>query len=545
MSEDCIAALVSAQEQTSKLQRATVGCECMVVACINNAASEQPALSRTLKQYGITYRIAVQTLQNMYTDDKDAEPGWLSGFRAAKADEDRPFSPNLKRTLVKAAKLADQMGSVQVNSQHVFLALLEYKEGADGVKTAAMVEPVTQTCECGAWVVLDRMNVLDEKVTALDICESVLKNMESDMADAAADKRELVTGAGGDGKSKTPTLAECGTDLTKQAEDGLLDPVFGRDKEIRACVRTLIRRRKNNVCLIGDAGVGKTAIAEGVAQILIDPEQCPVRLRGYRLVSLELAALVAGTKYRGEFEERLQAIVKEVTDPKSPPTILFLDEIHNLVGAGAAEGGMDAANLLKPALARGEMQIIGATTITEYRKYVEKDAALERRLQPVMVKEPSVPETVDILKAVYPNYERHHGVKYTPEALEAAAVLSDRYITDRFLPDKALDLLDEAGAIAHLEHSDAGGDSDDPVMVTEQTMAAVISEWSGVPIGKLEAGEMGRLQSLESDMTLRVKGQGRAVRGVARAIRRARSGLRDPRRPVASFLFCGPTGTGK
>jgi ATP-dependent Clp protease ATP-binding subunit ClpC len=327
----------------------------------------------------------------------------------------------------------------------------------------------------------------------------------------------------------------------------MLDPVYGRDKEIRSCIRTLIRRRKNNVCLIGDAGVGKTAIAEGVAQILVDPEKCPVRLRGYRLVSLELAALVAGTKYRGEFEERLQAVIKEVTDPKAPPTILFLDEIHNLVGAGAAEGGMDAANLLKPALARGEMQIIGATTVVEYRKYVEKDAALERRLQPVMVKEPSVEQTIDILNAVYPNYEKHHGVKYTQEALEAAAVLSDRYITDRFLPDKALDLLDEAGAIAQLEQSEMDEDEHDPnvpIMVTEQTMAAVISEWSGIPIGKLEAGEMDRLQTLELDMTRRVKGQGRAVRGVARAIRRARSGLRDPRRPVASFLFCGPTGTG-
>jgi ATP-dependent Clp protease ATP-binding subunit ClpC len=444
------------------------------------------------------------------------------------------------------------------------LALLEYQESADGSTATAAVTNADGVCHNGAWVVLDRMNVLDDDVTALDICASVLKNLkedrESDKNNGGGDDRELVTGAGGTGgKSKTPTLADCGTDLTKQAADGLLDPVYGRDKEIRSCIRTLIRRRKNNVCLIGDAGVGKTAIAEGVAQILVDPEKCPVRLRGYRLVSLELAALVAGTKYRGEFEERLQAVIKEVTDPKAPPTILFLDEIHNLVGAGAAEGGMDAANLLKPALARGEMQIIGATTIVEYRKYVEKDAALERRLQPVMVKEPSVLQTIDILKAVYTNYEKHHGVKYTPEALEAAAVLSDRYITDRFLPDKALDLLDEAGAIAQLEQSEMemNMDEDDdesesshsnskqePILVTEHTMASVISEWSGIPIGKLEAGEMDRLQTLEYDMTRRVKGQGRAVRGVARAIRRARSGLRDPRRPVASFLFCGPTGTG-
>jgi ATP-dependent Clp protease ATP-binding subunit ClpC len=587
MSEECIAALVSAQEETSKLQQATVGCEACLVGCIEHAtdagkASNSP-LDRSLRRYGITYRKAVQTLRSMYSEDNgDNEKGagagagaagWLSGFRAAKADEDRPFSPNAKRCLVQAGKLADQMGSVQVCSHHLLLALLEYQESADGsTATAAVANADGSVCHNGAWVVLHRMNVLDYDVTALDICESVLKHLKEDSetgkqsaaAAGGGDDRELVTGAGGGGggggRSKTPTLADCGTDLTQQAADGLLDPVYGRDKEIRSCIRTLIRRRKNNVCLIGDAGVGKTAIAEGVAQILVDPDKCPVRLRGYRLVSLELAALVAGTKYRGEFEERLQAVIKEVTDPKAPPTILFLDEIHNLVGAGAAEGGMDAANLLKPALARGEMQIIGATTVVEYRKYVEKDAALERRLQPVMVKEPSVLQTIDILKAVYVNYEKHHGVKYTPEALEAAAVLSDRYITDRFLPDKALDLLDEAGAIAQLEQSememnmdddddddddDSGSNSSkDPILVTEHTMASVISEWSGIPIGKLEAGEMDRLQTLEYDMTRRVKGQGRAVRGVARAIRRARSGLRDPRRPVASFLFCGPTGTG-
>lgn len=273
---------------------------------------------------------------------------------------------------------------------------------------------------------------------------------------------------------------------------------------------------------------------------MVDDEKCPARLKDYRVVSLELSTLVAGTKYRGEFEERLQAIVKEVTDPKAPPTILFIDEIHNLVGAGSAEGGMDAANMLKPALARGEMQIIGATTIMEYRKYIEKDAALERRLQPVTVKEPSVPDTLSILKAVQSYYERHHGVKYTLDALEAMAALSDRYVTDRFLPDKALDLMDEAGAVAHLESDDR-----ENIIVDEHVVALVISEWSSIPIGKLETNELDRLRSLEDDMMKRVKGQGRAVRGVARAVRRARSGLRDPKRPIASFLFAGPTGTGE
>ncbi len=274
---------------------------------------------------------------------------------------------------------------------------------------------------------------------------------------------------------------------------------------------------------------------------MVSEDQCPPSLQGYRLMSLELSLLVAGTKYRGEFEERLQLVLKEVTDPKAPPTILFMDELHNLVGAGAAEGGMDAANLLKPALARGELQVMGATTVAEYRQYIEKDGALERRFQPVMVKEPTVEETCDILKAIQGTYERHHSVEYTPLALQAAASLSERYLTDRFLPDKALDLLDEAGSLAQLEE---GGSTEKPV-VTHHSIARVVSELSGVPVGQIELEEMDRLRELEQEFSKRVKGQHRALRSVARAIRRSRSGLRDPNRPVASLLFCGPTGTGK
>lgn len=255
MSEECIAALVSAQEQTVTLQLAETGCQAMMVGCMNNP--ESPALKRTLKQYGLTYRVAVLALTSMYTEDNDGatskDQGWLSGFRAAKTDDDRPFGRDLKQCLARAAKLADQMASKQVNVLHVFLALLEYQENGKGKATAAETDAVTQTCTCGGWVVLDRMNVLTEDVTALDVCESLLKNLKEEPD--ATDKRELVTGEGS--SSKTPTLAECGTDMTQQARDGLLDPVFGRDAEIRSCVRTLIRRRKNNVCLIGDAGVGK------------------------------------------------------------------------------------------------------------------------------------------------------------------------------------------------------------------------------------------------------------------------------------------------
>ena len=311
----------------------------------------------------------------------------------------------------------------------------------------------------------------------------------------------------------------------------------------------------NNIIIYTEPGVGKTAIAEGLAMILIDPTKCPPRLYGHRIVSLEMASLVAGTKYRGEFEERLQAILKEVMDEKSPPTILFIDEVHNLVGAGAAGDGesMDAANLLKPALGRGQLQLIGATTISEYRKYIEKDGALERRLQPILVKEPTVPQTLQILQAITAKYEKHHGVKYTPEALEAAAKLSERYINDRFLPDKAIDLLDEAGALVHMDqvfsYDDDDDDEDDEEkelpLVTEQSVAEILSEWTSIPLGKLEQDELNRLGNLEEEMTTRVKGQAKAVSSVARAIRRARSGLRDPKRPIASFLFCGTTGTGK
>jgi ATP-dependent Clp protease ATP-binding subunit ClpC len=303
-------------------------------------------------------------------------------------------------------------------------------------------------------------------------------------------------------------------------------------------------------------GVGKTAIAEGIAQILIDEKKCPLPLQGYRIISIQLSNLVAGTRYRGEFEERLQSIIQEVMNPKSPNTILFIDEIHTIIGAGSAsEGGnMDAANILKPSLARGDVQIIGATTIAEYRKYIEKDTALERRLQPLLIKEPTVQQTIQILSAVQKNYEKHHSVVYTPAALIAAATLSERYINDRFLPDKALDLLDEAGALTQLEYLDSQeelNDHDDgetekslPI-VTEHTVAEVMSEWSGIPIGKIETKEIDRLFQLETIMNRRVKGQNRAIKSVARAIRRSRSGLRDPKRPIVSLFFCGPTGTGK
>jgi len=519
-------------------------------------------------------------------------PALLSMNRKAR-DVELPFAPSLKRVLSQSGAVADSFESSTVNSEHVLLALLGYDAKTGGVPTEVDEDAESRGYAKGALAVFLRMEGTNTKhFRASEFCRRLIMDIKypegkhyEGGGDGDGDGDEgpqLVTG--NDQASETPTLKECGQDLTEAARNGELDPVFGRDDEIRAALRTLVRRRKNNPCLTGEPGVGKTAIAEGIAQILAapgilenldelydrDPEtgdfynqaeidritvlatQCPPRLRNHRVVSLELANLVAGTKYRGEFEERLQAIINEVTDERAKyPTILFIDEIHTLVGAGSAEGGIDAANMLKPALARGKLQVIGATTISEYRKHIEKDAALERRLQPLLIKEPSVERTVDILEAIRGKYEDHHGVTYSREGLVAAAKLSERYVTDRFLPDKAIDLMDEAGAAVHIErsfgnHMNGANNSDSPPpIVTENDVADIISQWTGIPIGKIDAAETSNLLTLESSMTERVKGQDRAVRSIARAVRRARSGLRDQSRPVASFLFCGSTGVGK
>jgi len=534
MSEDCIGAIVTAQKESYKL-----GLEEVFPPVLLAGVVDRPEKTKsTLQKYGITWRKVLKSLNELYPNN-DKEKASLSSFFSAQKKDDLPFSKALRKDMVEASRIADQMGSQTIHSEHVLLALLEY----DG-ETAASA--TTDSNVITPMKVISKIVGMDPTLTALEICEALLE----DLKNQEKVEKELVTAGGASGSKSTPTLEEVGVDLTLLAQQGRLDVVEGREDEIKSCLRTLVRRRKNNPTLIGEPGVGKTAIAEGLAQIIADPSKCPPRLKGYRIVSLELSNLVAGTKYRGEFEERLQAIMKEVTDEKAPPTILFIDEIHNLVGAGSAEGGMDAANMLKPALARGELQVIGATTISEYRKYIEKDAALERRLQPLLVKEPTMEQSLRILKAIAPRYELHHGVNYTVESLEAAVKLSERYITDRFLPDKAIDLLDEAGALVHMESVIGLDDDEDvdedapPPQVTEHHVAEILSEWSSIPIGKLESGEMDRLRRLEDELTARVKGQSRAVRSVARAVRRSRSGLRDTRRPVASFLFCGPTGTG-
>ena len=334
---------------------------------------------------------------------------------------------------------------------------------------------------------------------------------------------------------RTPTLDQFGRDLTAMARAGVLDPVIGREEEIGRVIRILCRRTKNNPCLIGEPGVGKTAVAEGLAQRIVAGD-VPDTLRDKRLLTLDLTGMVAGTKYRGDFEERVKNALSEVQ--RAGDVLLFIDELHNLIGAGAAEGAVDAANILKPVLARGELQLIGATTIAEYRRHIEKDAALERRFQPVTVEEPTAAQTHAVLEGLRERYESHHKVTITDEAMGAAVDLAVRYIPDRFLPDKAIDLLDEAAARVRLR-----GQPD--AAVTAADVAAVVAVWTGIPAGQITCEEGARLQSLEQSLHRRLVGQEAAVSAVARVVRRGRVGLRDPNRPAGSFIFMGPTGVGK
>lgn len=615
MSEECIGSLVTAQNESARLGQSTVGCEVMTLGIIDRPEKAR----RTLKSYGITLRKAKLTVETMFRDedekekdDKDGKkkqsnniftmsPQLLNMNKKAR-DVELPFAPALKRVLTFAGAIADSLDSPTVNSEHVLLALFGYDAALGKVPSEVDAVVEERGYAKGSLAVFLRMEGVDSTTfSAAEFCRRLVMDIKYPNEPMVGEGPQLVSGNGGE--LSTPTLSEVGVDLTDLAARMELDPVHGRDEEVRAALRTLVRRRKNNPCLMGEPGVGKTAIAEGVAQILAAPNMlerldelfdrnddgefikqdqitrleelakfCPQRLRNHRIISLELANLVAGTKYRGEFEERLQAIVEEVTDERAPPTILFIDEIHTLVGAGSAEGGIDAANMLKPALARGKLQVIGATTISEYRKYIEKDAALERRLQPLMVKEPTIDQTVQILEAIAEQYGAHHGVRYTPESLVAAAKLSERYVTDRFLPDKgefvwitidtgntpmrsvclfspilspAIDLLDEAGASVHIEHAFNPSGSTNTPEVTDQDISSIISQWTNIPIGKLTSTESSTLLTLESSLASRVKGQERAIKSIARAVRRARSGLRDAGRPVASFLFCGSTGVGK
>ena len=467
------------------------------------------------------------------------------------------LTPGMRKTLEESVLESQRMGAQSVSSGHLWLSLLSQDDS-----TALRV-----------------LNILGCDIER--IRSSVLENM----ADVAAKSEE---------EGEAGILAKFSRDLTQMARDGKIDPVIGRSREIERIVQILSRRTKNNPVLIGEPGVGKSAVAEGLAQRIVSGD-IPDMLLEKRLISLDIGSLIAGTKYRGEFEERMKGIIDEIRDDSS--IILFIDELQNIVGAGKAEGSIDAAGILKPALARGELQCIGATTLSDYRKHIEKDAALSRRFQPVMVGQPSMEESLDILKGLRERYEAHHNVELTDEALEAAVQLSDRYINDRFLPDKAVDLMDEAASrvrirtytapidvsaqeealaelrqqkLAAIEHQDYEKAADyrdqerklkqemeerkanwkkeranAKPAVTEEDIAQVVAGWTGIPVQRMTMAEGEKLFKLEETLHLRMIGQEEAVSAVSRSIRRARAGLQDPKRPLGSFIFLGPTGVGK
>ena len=574
--EKAIKVIMLAQEEARRLGHNFVGTEQILLGLIGEGTG---VAAKVLKSMGVNLKDARVEVEKII--------GRGSGFVAVEI----PFTPRAKRVLELSLEEARQLGHNYIGTEHLLLGLIREGEGV-------------------AARVLENLGVDLAKVRT-----QVIRML--------GETAEVTSGGGGGakGSTKTPTLDEFGTNLTQLAAEAKLDPVVGRHNEIDRVIQILGRRTKNNPVLIGEPGVGKTAIAEGLAQ-RIHLGEIPDILEDKRVLTLDIGLLVAGTKYRGEFEERLKKIMEEIRSAGN--VILVIDEVHTLIGAGAAEGAIDAANILKPALARGELQCIGATTLDEYRKHIERDAALERRFQPVMVGEPSVADTIEILRGLRERYEQHHRLKISDEAVVAAATLGDRYISDRFLPDKAIDLIDEAGSRVRLlnsklppaakeldkqlrnvqkqketsvreqDYSKAGelrdkevelrdqirsilqarrdeeptaaladgeatvsagsafaeaspsdSDADRTPVVTEEDIAQIVASWTGVPVQKLTESESVKLLNMEETLHQRLIGQDEAVKAVSKAIRRARVGLKNPNRPIASFIFSGPTGVGK
>jgi len=562
--EKAIKVIMLAQEEARRLGHNFVGSEQILLGLIGDGTG---VAAKVLKSLGVNLKDSRIEVEKII--------GRGSGFVAVEI----PFTPRAKRVLELSLEEARQLGHNYIGTEHLLLGLIREGEGV-------------------AARVLENLNIDLTKVRT-----QVIRML--------GETAEVGTGGSTNkGNLKTATLDEFGTNLTKLASESKLDPVVGRHSEIDRVVQILGRRTKNNPVLIGEPGVGKTAIAEGLAQ-RIQTGDIPDILEDKRVLTLDIGLLVAGTKYRGEFEERLKKIMEEIKSAGN--VILVIDEVHTLIGAGAAEGAIDAANILKPALARGELQCIGATTLDEYRKHIERDAALERRFQPVMVGEPSIEDTIEILKGLRERYEQHHRLKITDDALEAAANLGDRYISDRFLPDKAIDLIDEAGSRVRLINSklppeakqidrelrqvqkqkeesvrdqnfDQAGqlrekemelsakikevldnkkesttgdqsEADNSVksdskllqspLVSEEDVAHIVASWTGVPVQKLTETESVKLLNMEETLHQRLIGQDEAVKAVSRAIRRARVGVKNPNRPIASFIFSGPTGVGK
>jgi ATP-dependent Clp protease ATP-binding subunit ClpC len=551
--------LQMAREEAARLHHEYVGTEHILLGLIREGEG-----------------VAAAVLTNLNVDleeiQQKIEETVKKGKAAAAAGPDLPYTSRAKKVLELAMSEARELNHSYVGTEHLLLGLLREEKGI-----AAQV-------------------LTDAGVNLEQARAETLRLLGSEMPSAAGGGGAAAQPAApkSEKKSKTPALDHFCRDLTQLAAEGQLDPTIGRQKEIERVMEILSRRKKNNPVLIGEPGVGKTAIVEGLAQ-LIASGQCPEALKDHRVLSLDMAAVIAGTKYRGQFEERLKAVINEIAQNRN--IILFIDELHTLVGAGAAEGAVDASNMLKPALARGELQCVGASTLNEYRKYIEKDGALERRFQTVIVDPPTVDETIEILKGLRKRYEDHHRVVIPDATLESAAKLSERYITDRFLPDKAIDVIDEAGARARLatqvpppevaalkeklEH--INGEKEGAVRdqnferaaslrdqerelqseirhkqeewererqtrrptINEEGIAFIVSRWTGIPVTRLQEAETARLLRMEDEIHLSVVGQDEAIAVISRAIRRSRAGLKDPKRPIGSFIFSGPTGVGK
>ncbi|MCT8976539.1 ATP-dependent Clp protease ATP-binding subunit [Clostridium sp. CX1] len=540
--------LFYAQEEAQSLKHGYVGTEHILLGVLREDGIAKKLLN--------SMTITVENVRNLVEEYEGK--GDMELYK-----KEIPLTPRTKRLLEMSLLEARTLNHNYISPEHILLALIREAEGV-------------------AFTILNNLGADFNKLR-----KELVDALSGEQSTNSVDTNK------GNGEP-TPTLDQFGRDLTEMAREGKLDPVIGRDKETQRVLEILSRRTKNNPCLIGDPGVGKTAIAEGLAQKIVSAS-IPELLKDKRVVTLDLSSMIAGSKYRGEFEDRLKKVMEELR--KAGNVILFIDEIHTLIGAGAAEGAIDASNILKPALARGEIQCIGATTVDEYRKHIEKDAALERRFQPIMVGEPTKEEAVLILKGLRDKYEAHHRVKITDDAIEAAVVLSDRYITDRHLPDKAIDLIDEAAAKVRIESLTTPPDlkelegelekitkeKEDSIRVqdfekaarlrdrekeikdrleglknnwktqkevstltvSEPQIAAVVSKWTNIPIEKLTEKESERLLKLEEILHKRVIGQGEAVKSISRAVRRARVGLKDPKRPIGSFIFLGPTGVGK
>ena len=547
-------ALVLAGEAAEDLGSRTVGTEHLLVGLIEEGSG---TAAKVLEANDVKLERVLELEQKL-----------VSSYQNTKLHERDGYTPSAKHVLENSYREAVRFRAPLIGTEHILMALLKESD-------------------CVAIRLLNTLNINIQKIY-IDLLSAMGE-------DGAAGKEDLMQGRPGKGaRVATPTLDEYSRDLTKLAAEGKLDPVIGREKEIQRVIQILSRRTKNNPCLIGEPGVGKTAVTEGLAQ-MIASGVVPETIKGKRVVIMDLSGMVAGSKYRGEFEERIKNVLKEVSE--AGDVLLFIDEIHTIIGAGGAEGALDASNIMKPSLARGEIQLIGATTIDEYRKYIEKDPALERRFQPVTVDEPTEEEAMEILKGLRPKYEEHHKVTITDAAIKAAVQMSARYINDRFLPDKAIDLIDEASSKVRLtvfvepkgirelqeeiktlekekeeaikaEAYEQAGEikkkqekkrekirkiteawedekRSKALYVDEDEIADVVSGWTKIPVNKLKEEETERLLKLESILHERVVGQEEAVTAVSKAIRRGRVGLKDPKRPIGSFLFLGPTGVGK